>query len=94
MKKFFYRVEVGDSLAKVAKKLGVPTSIIIKQNNLVREIEAGDLLYLESPLSAKTYIVKPCDTLNSIAKKFNKSQREILDINMIDYVYFSMLIYV
>ena len=94
MKKFFYRVEVGDSLAKVAKKLGVPVKVIIKQNNLVREIEAGDLLYIESPLSAKTYIVKPCDTLKSIAKKFNKSQREILDINMIDYVYFSMLIYV
>jgi LysM repeat protein len=94
MKKFFYRVEVGDSLVKVAKKLDVPIHVIIKQNNLIREIEAGDLLYLEIPFSAKTYIVKPCDTIKSIAKKFNKSQREILDINMIDYVYFSMLIYV
>ena len=93
MKKFFYRVEEGDSLAKISYKLGVPTKIIVEQNNLKRELERGDLLYLEVPKSAKTYVVKPSDTIEGIAKKFGVSSQYILTTNKVDYVYFSMLIY-
>ena len=87
MKKLIYRVIEGDTLKSVSDFLNIPESIIIELNNLSREIEKGDLLFVEINKSSPLYLVKPTDTLESIAKSFCVDKKEILDLNFIPYVY-------
>lgn len=57
MKKFLYRVKAGDTVLSLSNDFCVPTSDIIRENNLVAEIKAGDLLILSPQEDA--YKVKP-----------------------------------
>lgn len=90
MKKIFYRVEKGDYLLSVAKKLSVPVQTIICQNNLVKEIEVGDLLVITPP--KKTYKVQVGDTLFSVAEKYSVSENCLKEKNGIDYIYYGQMI--
>lgn len=94
MKKFFYRVQLEDSLLSISAKFCIPAGKIIKENNLDCEISAGDLLYLESNDNVKTYKVMPFDTLESLAKRFNITEERLLEINCVPYIFFSQTIMV
>lgn len=94
MKKFFYRVEKGESVFGLSDKFSVPAFVIIKLNNLRREIEEGDLLYIEQEPDRKIYSVKPCDTVESVAEKFCVAPQKLLDDNGAEYFFYGMKIYV
>lgn len=91
MKKFFYRVEQNECVASVAYKFDVSVVKIIKDNNLCREIEEGDVLYVQKEDCAY-YKVKPSDTLHSLANKFNTTEQKILQDNGIDYIFYGLTI--
>ena len=91
MEKFFYRVEVGDTVSSLSEKYNTPACLIIKQNNLKTEIACGDILYIEKG-EQRLYKVKPFDTLSSIAKKFNTTEEKILKDNGVRYIYYGLII--
>ena len=91
MKKFFYRVNKNDSVISVANTFNLSPTKIIKDNKLCREIEQGDLLFLQKE-ECMLYKVQPQDTLCSIAKKFNTTEYKILQDNGIDYIFYGLTI--
>ncbi len=90
MKKFFYRVQVEDTLNSIAQKFNAPIGRLIYNNNLTREVSAGDIVLVEQV--EKVYLVKPLDTIEDIAKRFNLDAREILEKNHLPYVFCGLLI--
>lgn len=67
-----YRVRKGDTLDKVADKLGVSVAVLKKQNHLRRNaIRPGQTLHAPGSGSVKAYVVGPGDTTYSIAKRFD-----------------------
>lgn len=86
MKNFCYRVQQGDTLYLIADRFNIPVTLLIKENNLSREIEEGDILYL-IPCETDLYVVKPTDTLLTIADSFNKPPEKILEDNAVPYIY-------
>jgi len=93
MTKFFYRVGHGETLFLVSNKLSVPCFKIIRQNNLTREIEQGDLLYIEkSSEKGRLYKVQPFDTLDSVCEKFCIDKQKLLEKNGVDYLFYGLII--
>lgn len=92
MQNFFYRVGKGESIYSIAEKFDIPALLIINENNLKKEISAGDLIVLTKH-SGITYTVELNDTLSSIAKKFHISQNQIENDNGIDYVFYGLKIF-
>ena len=90
MKKFFYRVQEGDTLSSIAQKFSSPIGRLIHNNNLTKEVSAGDIVFVEQ--AKNVYLVKPLDKLEDIAQKFNITPQEILDKNYIEYIYCGLLI--
>lgn len=91
MQNFFYRVKSGDTVNALSRRFGIPPHIIIKENGLSEEVNAGDILYL-TPCE-KTYEVDLKDDLNSIAEKFNISVDELKSINGgLSMVYYGLII--
>ena len=76
MKKIFYRVQSGDSVQSVAERFGTSPTLLIKDNNLTCDIEAGDLLIVQ-PVNGVSYKVQPTDTLVSLSEKFGVPQDKI-----------------
>lgn len=93
MTKFLYRVQEGDSVCSLSSKFSIPQIKIISQNNLNREVQAGDMLYLEK-LDYPTYKVQLFDTADKIATKFNISKQDLLAINGIEYVFYGLTVLV
>ena len=91
MKKFFYRVEEGETVFSIANKFSIPPSLLIKDNLLNSEVSAGDLLIVRPPLN-RLYKVRPEDTILSISKRFNISEEEILINNCIPYIFYGLTI--
>ncbi len=91
MEKIFYRVNLGDTVLGVAERFNVPVTKIIKDNNLDKEIEQGDMLLIQKD-KCRLYKVLPFDTLSSIAQKFNLNEQEILLNNGIEYVFYGLTI--
>lgn len=86
MKKFFYRVQKGDSILLLTSKFNACIFKLIENNHLKKEVESGDILFIESE-KEQLYLVKPQDTLLSISKKFNKDQNLILQENNLPYIF-------
>ncbi len=90
MKNFFYRVAEGDTLYGLSQKFNVSATEILAENNLKREIERGDVLYIPAP-SRDYYFVKAEDTISSICKKLNISPERLREKNQnIPYVFYGM----
>lgn len=91
MKKFFYRVQCGDSVLSISNKFSLPFYDLIAKNNLKAEVQKGDLLVIES--SSSTYKVKPMQTYFDIAKEVGKSveQLKILNSNL-NYLFYGIII--
>ena len=93
MTKFFYRVGEGDTIISISKKFSISPVKIIKLNRLKKEVEQGDLLYLEQKDSkTKTYVVQPFDNLDSVAKKFSLDKSQIIKRNGVDYLFYGLII--
>ncbi len=91
MKKFFYRVNSGDTLVSVAEKFSLPITSLIKLNALSSDISEGDLLYVEST-EQTLYRVKPFDTAESLGKRFGVPPEKILSDNGVPYLFYGLLI--
>ena len=90
MKKFFYRVQTEDSLNSIAQKFNAPIGRLIFNNNLTKEVSAGDIIFVEQV--EKVYLVKPLDTIEKLAIKFNQNPQQILEKNYLSYIYCGLLI--
>lgn len=88
-----YRVQMGDTLENVAKKLGVEREYICRFNNLSSEIlEAGDMLFLPQK-NIKVHIVAPLDTIPKIAQKYGISEQEIIQKNNVSTLFIGQKLY-
>ena len=83
-----YKVQSGDTLYGIAKKYNTSVDTITKQNNLTSNIlSIGQILeiptteIIETPTTTITYIVKPGDTLYSIARKYNTTANNLKELN-------------
>ena len=90
MKKFLYRVKKEDSVFSLANRFNACIGKIIADNNLTKEISAGDVLLITK--EQQTYIVEPTDTLEKIAKKFNTTPECILAQNKVEYIFCGLII--
>ncbi len=89
MKSFFYRVQKGDTVFSLCVKFQLNISTLKKDNALYKEIEEGDVLFIQTN---DGYKIKPEDTLSSLSEKFNVSEEEILSKNGIPYVFYGLTI--
>lgn len=93
MTKFFYRANEGDTVFSLSKKFSIPPVKIIKLNMLKKEIQAGDLLYLQTEnVSTKKYTVQPFDTLESVSKKLAVDKQKIISLNGVEYLFYGLII--
>ena len=83
-----YVVKSGDSLWSIAKKYNIDIDDIVKENNLgTTLLKVGQKLIIpveNKDNSSDFYVVKPGDTLWSIAKKYNISVDELKNINSLN----------
>ncbi len=93
MTKFFYRVQKGDTITSISQQFCIPQIKIISLNNLDKEVQEGDLLYLEKE-KALTYKVGLFEDADIVAKKFNMTKTELLRLNGIDYVFYGQTVLV
>ncbi|MCK9575258.1 MAG: LysM peptidoglycan-binding domain-containing protein [Clostridia bacterium] len=64
-----HRVINGETLESIAKKYTTTTQIIM-QVNKIKSVSVGDRVFIPNQHTA-IYIVKPLDTIETIAQKFN-----------------------
>lgn len=91
-----YQVKKGDTLEKIAKKYNVSVEELKKVNNITDEKKIREGLKLKIPVKSsksekhnknkkvaveETYTVKKGDTLETIAKKYGLTVKEIMDYN-------------
>lgn len=79
-----YTVKQGDTLYSIAKKFNTSIDMIKNINNLTNNIlSINQVLILpeNETIKTDTYIVKKGDNLYSISKRFNTTQKELMDLN-------------
>ncbi len=83
-----YVVQPGDNLYRISLKFGVPLEAIVAVNHIVNPwyIQAGQVLLIpgdasEVPPPKQTYVVKPGDTVWSIAARFRVTPWDIIKCN-------------
>ena len=83
-KNVVYKVGENETLDEIANCLGVSKSYILQHNS--ETLYEGKVLFLPE-VDLKTYIVKPFDSLQSIAKDKNISVEELKEKNQLDSDY-------
>lgn len=86
MKKFFYRVTAKDSLFGICSKFNLSAGTLIKDNNLKKDVCAGDVLIIKKP-ERELYTVKPHESAKDVAEKFNTQAEKILSENGVEYLF-------
>lgn len=85
MKVVAYIVRPGDTLWEISRRFGVPVNEIIRFNNILYtdQIYPGQriIIPINQNQAPNIYIVRPGDTLFSIARRYNLSVPYILDRN-------------
>lgn len=89
----YYCVKYGDTLSKIAKEYNISITEIINQNNIknpnriypneIIKITSNYQYQLPTSKNNQIYIVKPGDTLSTIANKFQTTVKELATINHI-----------
>lgn len=88
-----YRVQRGDNLDIVSKKLGVEKNYLLQYNTIpTQKIEEGDMIYLPRK-NIKVHVVAPLDTLPKIAQKYGISEQEIIRKNNISTLFIGQKLY-
>ena len=90
MKKFFYRVQKGDSVISLSNRFSVPTCDLIKDNALKGEIEEGDVLIL-SPCEDAVF-VSPHENAETIFKRTGKDGEKMLKSNNFLYFFYGLVL--
>ncbi len=83
-KKGVYRVQDGDTLDSLAVKYSTTKAILIFDNNLEKDIEIGDVLFIRT--FKNVYEVSVLDTPFQVAKKLNTTVEKLYELNKIDYL--------
>ena len=91
MKNFLYRVQDGDTVFSVSEKFNIPPCLIIKENNLNCELQAGDMLVIPE-FYGKVYTVGIFENIEDIAERFSTSPEKILRDNGVSYVFYGLKI--
>lgn len=83
-----YTVQPGDTLYTIANKYGVSVEEILRYNGIVLadDLYVGDILRIPNgnPRVPRWYIVRPGDSIFSIANKYNLSLPILLELNPLD----------
>ncbi|MBM7581883.1 LysM repeat protein [Caldicoprobacter guelmensis] len=90
-KGFYYIVQPGDTLYKIAQRYNIPLAELIRANQIPPPyiIYPGQRIFIpgveppKPPPGGKVYIVQPGDTLYSIAEKFNVPLDALIRLNNI-----------
>lgn len=90
MKKFFYRVQKGDSVLSISNRFKVSAIGIISENNLKREVSAGDLLLICQ--DSCVHVVQPFESVSEVASKYGLSQEKLLSQNEVDYLFYGLIL--
>lgn len=91
MKKFFYRVQEGDSLIGIANKFNISVFSLIVDNQLCEEVSNGDVLFIDS--EHKTYAPLPMEDFNCVSKKIGVPTDELKRLNVnIPYLFYGVRI--
>lgn len=78
------------SILNLSNQNNIPISNIISENNNIRK---GEYIVVSNS-NYKTYIVKPLDTLQSIANKFNKDIEYLVKINNTNKVFIGQQLFI
>lgn len=84
--KIIHRVERGETLKDIAQIYKIPSGIIAGYNEITSGIHTGQRLVIPK-IEGKVYRVKPGDTAESIAIKFNITAEELLAQNKAELIY-------
>lgn len=90
---FVYMVEMGEDLKSIAEKFHTTQQFLIAINNMDREVRAGEYIIVEK-IDGLPYVVKPNDTIESIAKYDKEIVKTIKNRNKIDKIYVGQKIYI
>ncbi len=93
MSGFCYRVKSKENVFDVAKKFDVLPTYLIFINQLSKDIEQGDLLYIDER-NKKKYRIKAEDSVDSLCEKFSITKNELLYDNGLKYLIVGIFIYV
>lgn len=80
--KFLYRVKENENLEMIAQKFNVSVEKLRIDNNNIQNIYEGCVLFINT-LQTKTYVVKPLDTPESVAKKLGVDKQKLIKDNHI-----------
>lgn len=88
-----YFVKKGDTLSNIADKFCVDVVSLRKDNDIVGDVEEGDILWIKQKNSV-CHIVKPAETLLSIAEKYGVTVEHIKKINNIENVFIGQKLFI
>lgn len=74
-----YRVKKGDDLASISKQFNVGINSILRNNPSIDFYEGEVVKILKQ--TGIIHIVRPSETLEQIAKKYDTTEQQIIDIN-------------
>ncbi|WP_447409145.1 LysM peptidoglycan-binding domain-containing protein [Weissella confusa] len=81
---YYYTVVKGDSLWAIAQRYGIALNDLIRANPNIKNsnlIYPGDLVFITRTLTLNHYAVRAGDTLWDIARRFNISLEDLIDLN-------------
>lgn len=92
-KNVYYEVDINDTYESISKLFSVPVDYI-KQNN-PGVLYKGKILFLPE-INFASYVVKPFDTLQNIAKNFGTSTEVLRKKNSLDndYIFIGQKLYI
>ena len=80
-----YIVRPGDTLTSIAQQFNVTPEDIARENRITDadRIYVGERIYITIPPVQDTYVVRPGDTLFTIANQFNTTLPALMRLNRI-----------
>ena len=90
MEKFFYRVKKGDTVLSISNTFKVSTASIIEQNDLNKEVSAGDLLLITKDTCV--HVVEPFECEADICTKYGVSKEWLFSQNKVEYLFYGLVL--
>ena len=84
-----HRVQKDETLEDIAKIYNISTQIL--KQNITKNLYAGNCLAI-CGLNKKYHIVKPCETILSIAKQYDISAEQLLQKNKITKIFIGQML--